>query len=65
MIQAHSSTAEQKAQWVSQRLPHEGSYGEVSRLSRSYGVSRQSLYGWKAKGKHALEEAFTPASVQK
>src|SRR5258708_16475320 len=60
MIHSHCSTASQRAQWVSELLAQEGTYGVVSQMSRSQDVSRQTLYSWKAKGQHALEEALAP-----
>ena len=62
MVQRHCSTACQRAAWVSQLLAHSGSYGEVSHLSQSIGVSRQTLYQWKAKGQAALEQGLRPVS---
>ncbi len=64
MVHTHSSTGSQRTRWVSALLAHEGRYGEVSQLSRSSGVSRQTLYSWKAKGQAALEQALLPASAQ-
>jgi len=64
MIHTHSSTVSQRVQWVSHLLAHEGTYGEISQMSRSRGVSRQTLYAWKAKGQRALEGAFTPRKPQ-
>lgn len=64
MIHAHSSTASQRVQWVSQLIAREGSYGVVSQMSRTYQVSRQTLYSWEAKGLRALEAAFTPQKAQ-
>src|SRR5579885_2544909 len=58
MIQHHSSTAQQRAQWVSILVAQEGSYGVVSQLSQRADVSRQTLYSWKAKGQRALQAAF-------
>src|SRR2546421_253639 len=60
MIQLHSSTAQQRAQWVSILVAQEGAYGVVSQLSQLAEVSRQTLYSWKAKGQSALEAAFEP-----
>jgi transposase-like protein len=60
MIPVHSSTAKQRAEWVSTLLAQEGSYGVVSQMSRTIHVSRQTLYSWKAKGQTALEQTFTP-----
>lgn len=60
MVQTHSRTAHDYAQWVSTLLAHAGSYGLVSGLSRQVGVARQTLYRWKAKGLVALEAAFVP-----
>lgn len=64
MVQRHCSTVSQRVQWVSELVAHSGSYGLVSDLSRSLGVSRQMLYEWKAKGQAGLEQALTPASAQ-
>jgi hypothetical protein len=41
-------------------LGHQGNYGQVTRLSRQQGVSRQPLYRWQARGRRALEAAFRP-----
>jgi len=45
---------------VSRLLTHEGSYGEVTHLSQTIGVSRQTLSSWKARGQAALEQALRP-----
>src|SRR5258707_11648471 len=63
MIHAHSSTPSQRVHWVSHLLAHSGSYGEVSQLSQMIGVSRQTLYRWKATGQAALEQALRPVST--
>ena len=42
---------------VSQLLAHAGTYGEISQMSRSRRVSRQTFYAWKQKGQRALEAA--------
>src|SRR3989440_10400019 len=60
MIHLHSSTAQQRAQWVSILVAQEGSYGVVSQLGQQAQVSRQTLYSWKAKGQRALQGAFEP-----
>ncbi len=64
MIQLHSSTAQQRAQWVSILVAQEGSYGVVSQLGKEAKVSRQTLYSWKAKGRGALQAAFEPQEPQ-
>ncbi len=64
MVHTHSSTGSQRTRWVSALLAHEGRYGEGSQMSRSSGVSRQTLYGWKAKGQRALEAALAPSKPQ-
>ncbi len=64
MVYTHASTISQRAQWVSALLAHEGRYGEVSQMSRSSGVSRQTLYAWKAKGQRALAAALAPQKPQ-
>jgi hypothetical protein len=60
MIQHHSSTGQQRAQWVSLLIAQQGSYGTVSQLAEQVEVSRQTLYTWKAKGQKALQAAFEP-----
>ncbi len=60
MVQTHSRTAHDYAQWVSTLVAHDGSYGIVSVVSQQVGVARQTLYRWKAKGLAALEGAFAP-----
>jgi len=64
MIHLHSSTAQQRAQWVSIFVAQEGSYGVVSQLAQLAQVSRQTLYSWKAKGRSALQAAFEPQEPQ-
>jgi transposase-like protein len=64
MLHTHSSTASQRVHWVSQLLAHEGTYGEISQMSRSQHVSRQTLYTWKAKGQRVLEAALVPKAQQ-
>ena len=61
MGQRHPSTPGQRAQWASQLIAQAGEYGLVTALSRRVGVSRQSLYSWRARGLAALERAFSPA----
>jgi hypothetical protein len=65
MVHIHSSTVNQRVQWVSALLAHEGTYGEVSQMSRSSGLSRQTLYCWKAKGQRALEATLAPKQPQR
>ena len=60
MVRSHPSTPQQRAQWVSQMLAHQGHYGLVAHLSRQIGVSRQTLYTWAKSGRRALEHAFQP-----
>jgi len=64
MVHSHSSTASQRVHIVSQLLAHAGTYGEISQMSRSRRVSRQTLYAWKQKGQRALEAAFDPPKPQ-
>lgn len=64
MDYTHSSTASQRVCWISDLLAHEGSYGVISQMSRNSGVSRQTLYGWKAKGQRALEKVLAPRKQQ-
>ena len=64
MVHTYSSIVSQRARWVSALLAHEGTYGEVSQMSRSSGVSRQTLYAWKVKGQRALEGVLAPTKPQ-
>jgi hypothetical protein len=66
MGRKHPSTPAERVQWVSHMLAHPGEYGLVTRLADSLGVSRPTLYAWKAQATLALEQAFlgtTTASV--
>jgi len=62
MGHSHTSTPEQRAQWATQMLAHDHEYGFLSTLSRSIGVSRQTLYTWKAQAHRALTHAFGDAA---
>jgi transposase-like protein len=61
MVQRHPSTPQERAQWIAQMLAHANDYGFVTHLSRTIGVSRQTLYTWTEQGRRALEQAFTAA----
>jgi hypothetical protein len=39
-------------------LAHPGAYGLITQLARTLGVSRPTLYAWKAQASLALEQAF-------
>ncbi len=60
MGHAHPSTPAQRMQWASHLLAHAGEYGVVAALSRAAGVSRPTLYAWRAHAQQALLQAFTP-----
>jgi hypothetical protein len=60
MARRHGSTARQRVEWVSQLLAGSGTYGLVTLLSQTAGVSRQTLYTWAERGRVALERAFEP-----
>jgi hypothetical protein len=60
MGQRHPSTPEQRAQWSAVMLAHRGTYGLITRLSRETGVSRPTLYTWRAQAEHALYHTFAP-----
>src|SRR5260370_1026286 len=60
MIQLHSSTAQQRAEWVSMLVAQEGSYGVGSRIAKLARLSRKTFYSWKAKGRRAWQAAFEP-----
>jgi len=50
----HASTQSERAVWISRLLAHSGEYGVVTALSRTVGVSRQTLYTWTERGQAAL-----------
>ena len=60
MRHTHASTPSERAAWVSYLLAHAGEYGVVTALSRTVGVSRQTLYAWVERGRTALAQAFAP-----
>jgi transposase-like protein len=59
MVHAHLSTPAQRAQWTAMLLAHPGEYGLVTRLSREAGVSRPTLYAWRAQAAQALHQTFS------
>ena len=61
MGHTHPSTPAQRVQWASHLLAHAGEYGCVTALSRIIGVSRATLYAWRARAQQALLHALTPA----
>jgi hypothetical protein len=64
MVHAHLSTPAQRAQWATIMLAHPGEYGLVTRLSREAGVSRPTLYAWRAQAALALHQIFSaPAQL--
>jgi len=64
MGQSHPSTPAERVQWASYMLAHAGEYGLVTHLSRTLGVSRPTLYAWKATAQQALTQVFgAPPSV--
>jgi len=65
MARRHGSTAQQRVAWVGQMLGGSGTYGLVTLLSRTAGVSRQTLYTWAEQGRSALEQAFAPRDVER
>jgi hypothetical protein len=65
MARRHGSTPGQRAAWVSQLLGGSGTYGLVTLLSRTAGVSRQTLYTWVEQGRSALEQAFQPRASER
>ena len=58
MGHAHPSTPAQRVQSASYMLAHAHEYGVVTQLSRTLGVSRPTLYAWKATAQQALAQAF-------
>ncbi len=60
MGQCHPSTPDQRAQWTAVMLAQRGTYGLVTRLSRQSGVSRPTLYAWRAQAEQALLQTFRP-----
>src|SRR3954467_11866003 len=65
MAQRHGSTASERVAWVSQLLAGSGTYGLVTLLSRTAGVSRQTLYTWAEQGRTALEQAFETRTAER
>src|SRR5215210_4951818 len=65
MARRHGSTAQQRAAWGSQLLAGSGTYGLVTLLSRTAGVSRQTLYTWAEQGRSAPEQAFQPRASER
>ncbi len=65
MARRHGSTASQRVAWVSQLLAGSGTYGLVTLLSQTAGVSRQTLYTWAEQGRMALEQAFEPRDAER
>jgi hypothetical protein len=60
MHKRHCSTTDQRVQMVSELIANSGRYGVVSSMSSRDGISRQSLYSWKEKGKEVLRGVFSP-----
>jgi Transposase, Mutator family len=61
MGQPHPSPPAQRLQCASYLLAHAGEYGVVTALSRTLGVSRPTLYAWRAHAQQVLGQAFMPA----
>ncbi len=60
MGHAHPSTPAQRVHCASYLLAHAGEYGVVAALSRTLGVSRPTLYAWRAQAQQALQQRFAP-----
>jgi hypothetical protein len=60
MGQHHPSTPAQRLQWTSALLAHHGEQGVVAALSRQIGVSRPTLYAWRARAAQALLAILAP-----
>jgi transposase-like protein len=60
MVRTHPSTPDERAQLAVAMLAHRGEYGIITRLSRTSGVSRPTLYAWRSQAECALKQAFTP-----
>jgi hypothetical protein len=65
MARRHGSTPGQRVAWVSRLLGGSGTYGLVTLLSRTAGVSRQTLYAWMEQGRTALEQVFLPRDAER
>ncbi len=61
MVLSNRIAPERRAQLAARLLANAGTYGVVTATSRAEGVSRQTLYTWKAQGQQALTAAFGPA----
>src|SRR5262245_16503137 len=64
MGQLHPSTPEMRAPWTALMLAQRGTYGLVTHLSRQSGVSRPTLYAWRAQAEQALVQTFSPPTHQ-
>jgi hypothetical protein len=60
MVQAHPSTPAERVPIVAHLLAHAGEYGVVTAMSRTLGVSRQTLSTWCTRAHQAVLHAFTP-----
>src|SRR5215213_8072283 len=58
MGQTHPSTPAERAQWAAYLLAHQGDYGVVTHISRTYKVARPTLYAWRAHAAQVLLTAF-------
>ena len=65
MARRHGSTPRQRIEWVSQLLGSSRTYGLVTLLSQTAGVSRQTLYTWMEQGRAALDQAFLPRDPER
>lgn len=63
MVQSHLITPSQRAQSASIMIAHAGQYGSVTALSQALGVSRPTLYAWKATALQALQQAFVDTTA--
>jgi len=61
MVPCNGIVPERRAQLAASLLANAGTYGVVTAMSRVEGVSRQTLYTWKAQGQQALVATFRPA----
>ena len=61
--QSHPSTPAQRLQSARYLVAHAGEYGVVTALSRTLGVSRPTLYAWRAQAQQALQQVFAPTPI--
>jgi hypothetical protein len=63
MVRTNPITPQQRMQLACHMIAHSGEYGMGTDLSRTYQVSRQSLYSWAASARLSLDPFTKPATL--